>query len=105
MKTLITILISVIFSVSLSFLLFTEKKSDFITFKDIGQIAFDETDKLKIQTFIEKDLEILGSNVIVNAGHETIEFRVGYENKIIISRDRIDILTENLYINNNKYGK
>ena len=103
MKTLITILISVIISVSFSFFLFVEKESDFITFKNIGQIAMDESDKLKIQTFIEKDLDILGSDVIINAGHETIEFRVGNENKIIIGRDRIDILTDNLYINNNKY--
>ena len=103
MKTLIAILISVIISVSFSFFLFTEKESDFITFKNIGQISMDESDKLKIQTFIEKDLDILGSDVIINAGKEKIEFRVGNENKIIIGRDRIDILTDNLYINNNKY--
>ncbi len=103
MKTIITILISVIISVSISFFLFTEKESDFINFKDIGHISLDEENKLKIQTFIEKDLEMLGSNVIINAGHESIELRVGDSNKIIIGRDRIDILTDNLYINNNKY--
>jgi len=98
-KTIITILISIIISVSFSFFLFTEKESDFIQFKDIGQISLDEENKLKIQTFFEKDLEILGSDVIVNAGNETIEFRVGNSNKIRIERDSIYLYTENLFIN------
>jgi hypothetical protein len=99
MKNIIIILISVFISVSISFILFTDKEKDFIDLKDIGQIALDEENKLKIQTFSGKDLELLGNNVIINSGNEKIEFRVGDSNKIIITRDRIDILTNNLYIN------
>lgn len=109
MKTFLTILISVLILVSL-FLAFKseapkEVEKDFIQFKDIGQIALDEEDKLKLQTFLGKDLEVLGSDIIINAGHEYIELRVGNVSKIRIERDNIFINTNNLFINNELYGK
>lgn len=100
MKTILTILISVIFSVSISY--FIPKESDFIELKDIGQIALDENDKIKIQAFTGNNLEMLGNNVIINAGNEFIELRVGDTSKIRIERENIYIDADNLFINDKK---
>lgn len=108
MKTFLTILISIIVSVSLSLILTPKNnviKEDFITFKKTGQIALDEDDKLKIQSFVGNDLEMLGNNVIINAGNEFIELRVSNKSKIRIEDDSIYLDTDNLFINNVKYGK
>lgn len=80
--------------------IFTKKPKDFIVFKKLGQLALDKKERLEVDTFVGKDFVLhSGNNVILNAGNETFEIRVGNKNKIKISRDRIDITSDTLYLN------
>ena len=82
-----------------------EINGDYLTFKDTGQIYIN-SDVLSMYSYSNKDLELgSGNDVIINAGNKKIELRVGNENVITITKDRIDINSKDIYINNNKINK
>lgn len=103
---IITIITTIITVLTLLFISIKITNNDFITFNNIGQISLSNPNKLEIDTFIDKDFVVnSGNDIIINAGNEKIELRVGNLNKITITRNRIDINTNNLFINGIKYNK
>ena len=82
------------------------RDNDFITYKNIGQLALDKPGQLEVDTFIGKDFVLnSGNNITINAGNESITMQVGMNNMIVITKDRVDINTDNLFINGVKYNK
>ena len=104
MKTIIiTILFILNASLLVNFIKTNFGNKDFIKYKELGQIALDKEKIFEIDTFGGTDFVLhSGNNIIVNAGNKSLELRIGNENKIKITRDRIDIYG-NLFINNKKY--
>lgn len=110
-KISIVLIVSILFSIQ--FIYFNNKinnnfvkiNKEYLTFKNtnnevVGEIfAFENN--LIMYGFVNKNLEIgTGGDVILNAGGDKLELRVGNSNKIKITRDRIDITSKELYINN-----
>lgn len=120
-KTVIIIIIAIIATVlNIAAIIYTvniytkltsliEIKDRYITFQNeeeekIGQIWAGKS-VLMMYGYNQRSVEIgAGNDVIINAGGGSVEIRQGNDTKIKISEDRIDINTDNLYINNKKYN-
>lgn len=103
-KIILTSFFTSVLTLLIFLLILSIKNNKFITFKDIGQINLDNNSKLEVDTFVSKNLVVnSGNDIILNAGNDFISIRVGTSEKIKITRERIDINTENLFINGVSY--
>lgn len=79
-------------------------QKEYLTFDKTGQIYITPNGNFSMYGFNGKDLEIgTGGNIIINAGNDKIELKVGNTNKIEITKDKINIIGE-VYINNNLFN-
>ena len=76
-------------------------ENEYLTFDKTGQIFIMSDGTFAMYGYNGKNLEIgTGGDVIINAGDKKLELRVGNENKIIIQKDKIDLIGD-VFINNN----
>ena len=76
-------------------------QDNYLTLGKTGQLFITPDNNLSLYGFVNKNLEIgTGGDIIINAGKDKLELRVGNSNKIKITEDRIDITSKEVYINN-----